>query len=81
MNSIEEGLKIREEALGAYISLLGKEGKDPTLCSSFRTISLINEDVKIYARILAKRLRPFMSDCIKKIKQALSPGGRQGTIY
>lgn len=70
MNSIGGGLEMRKEALGTYISVLAKVGKDPTLCSSFWPISLINEDIKIYPRILT----PFMSNWIEKDQVGFIPG-------
>lgn len=41
----------------AVITLLLKKDKDPTLCSSFRSISLLNVDYKILAKVLALRLQ------------------------
>lgn len=44
----------------AQISLLLKKNKDPRCCSSYRPISLLNVDVKILAKILARRLEKVL---------------------
>lgn len=48
----------------AAITLLLKKDKDPTLCSSFRPISLLNVDYKILAKILALRLQHVLPGII-----------------
>uniref|UniRef100_A0A8C1LC25 Reverse transcriptase domain-containing protein n=1 Tax=Cyprinus carpio TaxID=7962 RepID=A0A8C1LC25_CYPCA len=45
----------------AVISLLLKKDKDPTSCSSYRPLSLIGTDVKLYAKVLSRRLEKFMN--------------------
>lgn len=40
----------------AIISLLLKKDKNPLNCSSYRPVSLLNADAKIFAKVLAKRL-------------------------
>uniref|UniRef100_A0AAR2IMM0 Reverse transcriptase domain-containing protein n=1 Tax=Pygocentrus nattereri TaxID=42514 RepID=A0AAR2IMM0_PYGNA len=48
----------------ANISLLLKPGKDPTLPSSYRPISLINVDLKIICKVLARRLEKITPSII-----------------
>ena len=53
---IKENQKIPPNMNLANITVLLKPGKDPTLPSSYRPISLINVDLKIISKALAKRI-------------------------
>ncbi len=44
----------------AVISLILKKDKDPLQCSNYRPISLLCADVKLLAKILARRLDPLL---------------------
>lgn len=48
----------------AFISVIPKVGKDATECSSYRPISVLNIDYKIFATILAKRLENIIPELI-----------------
>lgn len=41
----------------AHISLIPKESQDPTNIKNYRLISLLNDNYKTYARIIAERLK------------------------
>lgn len=47
------------------IALLPKLGKDPALCSSYCPIALLNTDLKIYTKMLVKRLKPHMPGLVE----------------
>lgn len=59
----------------ASISLIHKKGKDPLNCASYRPISLLSVDVKIRAKILARRLGPIMPSIISEDQTGFM-GGR-----
>lgn len=65
------------EALTASVTLIPKEGKDCTLCSSFRPIALLNADTKLYAKVLALRLKGLMSNLVHPNQVGFIPG-REG---
>lgn len=44
--------------------VIPKEAKDATLCSNYRPIALLNAATKLFAKVLATRLRKLMPDWI-----------------
>lgn len=48
----------------AVISVIPKEGKDKKECSSYRPISVLNVDRKIFASILSKRLEVIIPELV-----------------
>ncbi|CAJ0951192.1 unnamed protein product [Ranitomeya imitator] len=58
----------------ANIILLKKEGKDPLECGSYRPISLVNVDYKVFTKILATRLNSVILDLIHPDQTGFMPG-------
>ena len=50
----------------AKITLLLKKDKDPTDCGSYRPISLLNVDIKIFAKVMAHRLESVLPKVISE---------------
>ncbi len=59
------------------ITLILKPGKVPTECGSYRSISLLNTDGKIIAKVLAMRLERVLPAIIHDDKNGFVPN-RQG---
>lgn len=53
MNSMSNPRDLTPDFLSAHFTVLPKPGKDPTVCSSYLPISLLNLDIKLFANILA----------------------------
>ena len=62
--SLTDGGKYPGSMNEAVITVLPKPGRDPAFCSSYRPISLLNVDAKLFTSILAIRLKPFMQGLI-----------------
>ena len=80
-NSLKEGHQMRRETLGAHIAVIPKEGKDPTVCASYRPISLLNIDLKIFSKIIANKLATNIPSLIHpdQVGFVLGREGRQNT--
>uniref|UniRef100_A0A670IZP3 Reverse transcriptase domain-containing protein n=1 Tax=Podarcis muralis TaxID=64176 RepID=A0A670IZP3_PODMU len=58
----------------AFITIIPKQDADPTQVKNYRPISLLNTDYKIFAGILAKRLKKILIKIIHKDQAGFLPG-------
>lgn len=62
----------------AIITVIRKDGKDPTQCTGYRPISLLCQDLKILTSILANRIQRHIWKLVKSDQTGFITG-RQGT--
>ena len=61
--SIKQG-SFSRDVDSTLISLLLKKGKDSVECTSYRPLSLLNADLKIYGKLLAQQLQRRMTKLV-----------------
>uniref|UniRef100_A0A8C5M2S8 Reverse transcriptase domain-containing protein n=1 Tax=Leptobrachium leishanense TaxID=445787 RepID=A0A8C5M2S8_9ANUR len=81
-NALLTGQEFHTHSLSATMVVIPKEGKDPLSCASYRPISLLNSDIKLFASVLANRLHPLASLLVRRDQVGFIPGreARDGTI-
>uniref|UniRef100_A0A670IRT8 Reverse transcriptase domain-containing protein n=1 Tax=Podarcis muralis TaxID=64176 RepID=A0A670IRT8_PODMU len=74
MNNILRERDIPETWKEAYITFIPKQDSDLTQVKNYRPISLLNTDYKIFAGILAKRMKSILLEIIHKDQAGFLPG-------
>lgn len=72
-NSILQGDNFPKEMLLANMSLIPEQNKNHSLPQNFRPISVINNDLKFFSRILADRLGGMISSLISPYQSGFIP--------
>lgn len=81
-NSILQGNHIPKDTSHTHITVLLKPDNDLLLCASYRSISLLNTDLKLFMKILESRLLPYLERIIHLDQSGFVPGreARDNTI-
>lgn len=69
-NKGAETATLPQDMLKAHIVTLPKPGKEPTTPANFRPISLLNLDIKVYAKLLARKLTDIIPFIIQRTRWA-----------
>ncbi|KAM9324263.1 myosin-4-like [Gastrophryne carolinensis] len=77
-NAIRQGGAFSRDTVSAAISMIPKSDSDPTTWSNYRPISLLNIDIKVYAKVLAQRLSKFLPQLVQGDQVGFIPGRQAG---
>uniref|UniRef100_A0A2D4K5G4 Uncharacterized protein n=1 Tax=Micrurus paraensis TaxID=1970185 RepID=A0A2D4K5G4_9SAUR len=73
-NEVLTNSSVPETWRDAIISLISKEGTDAKQIQNYRPISLLNSDYKIFATIIANRLKNVLNEYIHEDQNGFLPG-------
>ncbi|XP_066430931.1 LOW QUALITY PROTEIN: probable E3 ubiquitin-protein ligase HERC6 [Eleutherodactylus coqui] len=81
-NAVDRGCPFPMQSLMAHISVIPKPGKDASVCGNYRPISLLNVDIKIFAKLISTRLQKVIPLLIHGEQVGFIPGreARDNTI-
>ncbi|XP_063315782.1 vomeronasal type-2 receptor 26-like [Pelobates fuscus] len=74
LNGIRDGHAFHRETLAATITVIPKPGKNTEQVGNYCPISLLNTDVKLFSKILARRLQTQMTRLIHPDQTDFIPG-------
>uniref|UniRef100_A0A803TCQ4 Reverse transcriptase domain-containing protein n=1 Tax=Anolis carolinensis TaxID=28377 RepID=A0A803TCQ4_ANOCA len=73
MNDVMENKEVPDSWRYATVTVIPKEGQDPKNVKSYRPISLLNSDYKIFTNILAERMKIFLMEWIGEEQTGFLP--------
>lgn len=74
LNFLMDPQQIPNSFLLAHVTVLPKVGKDPTKCTSYKPVSMLNLDLKFLAKIVANDLCTFLPQLISPEQVGFMPG-------
>lgn len=63
-NKLGSTVAFSSDTLRAHITVIPKDDKDPTICSSYRPIYFLNTDLKLFTKILVTRLARHLQSLV-----------------
>lgn len=72
-NKLRSATLFPRHSLKAHITVFPKEGKDPTCCGSYRPISLLNCDLKLFTKIIALHIAQHLQPLINLDQVGFNP--------